>query len=339
MTTQHHGDGGHHPFGMVLWCFEMTSIPSLPEIAVSPLRCVSIDVEEYFHIEAAHGRISKSEWDTLPSRVERNVDLLLELFGRMNQRGTFFILGHVVKHHGAMVRRIAAAGHEIASHGTMHDRLHRLTAETFREDLNTSKKLLEDETGHKVIGYRAPTFSIVPQTAWAIDVLAESGFEYDASIFPVRHQWYGVPSAPDRPFVVQGPGGAKLLEIPPLTWSPTGLLKPLARSRGGKLPVAGGGYFRLLPLWFMKRGLAQADEQGRPSILYFHPWEFDPQMPRMKLSLTGRIRTYTGLKKALRNLESIMGRPGRWGTIAGALDELRSMAAQRPVFVLADAKA
>jgi len=304
------------------------------EPITSPLRCVSIDVEEYFHIEAAHGRITRDQWDQWPSRVEQNVDLLLELFDRCQQRGTFFILGHVVQRHGAMVRRIADAGHEIASHGTMHDRLHRLDADSFREDLLTSKKLLEDATGKGVIGYRAPTFSIVPETAWAIDVLSECGFEYDASIFPVKHQWYGVPDAPDRPFIVRGPQGAELLEVPPLTWSPGGLLKPLARSRGGKLPVAGGGYFRLLPLWFMKRGLAQADALGRPSILYFHPWEFDPQMPRMPLSFTGKLRTYTGLKSALKNLETIMRTPGRWGAIADSLSELKAMSQELPVYSL-----
>lgn len=301
----------------------------------SPFRCVSIDVEEYFHIEAAHGQITRDQWDDWPSRVERNTDLLLETFHRQNQRGTFFILGHVAKRHPDLVKRIADAGHEIASHGTNHDRLHRLDAESFREDLLESKHLLEDQTGQPVIGYRAPTFSVVPQTAWAIDVLAEAGFQYDASVFPVKHQWYGVPTAPDRPFFIQGPSGNKLLEIPPLTWSPGGVLKPMAKSRGGKLPVAGGGYFRLLPLWFMKRGLKQAAEQNRPSILYFHPWEFDPDMPRMPLSFTGRLRTYTGLKSALRNLESIMAMPGRWGTIADALDEFRSIAEQSEVFSLA----
>ena len=298
-------------------------------------RCVSIDVEEYFHIEAAYGRIPREQWDNWPSRVERNVDLLLDLFHRLDQRGTFFILGHAAQRHPAMVRRIGDAGHEIASHGSMHDRLHRLNPQTFRDDLIASKKLLEDQTGRQVIGYRAPTFSVVPQTAWAIDVLAECGFQYDASIFPVRHQWYGVPTAPDRPFVVKGKSGGTLLEVPPLTWSPGGLLKPLARSRGGKLPVAGGGYFRLLPLWFMRRGLAQAAEQNRPAILYFHPWEFDPDMPRMPLSFTGRLRTYTGLKSALRNLETIMRLPGRWGPIADSIAELRVMAGERPVFDLA----
>ena len=196
-----------------------------------------------------------------------------------------------------------------------------------------SKHLLEDQTGQKVIGYRAPTFSIVPQTAWAIDVLVDAGFEYDASIFPVRHPWYGVPDAPDRPFFVKGnAGGPSILEIPALTWSPTGPLKVL--SRGKKLPVAGGGYFRLLPLWFMRKGLAQATTQERPAVLYFHPWEFDPGFPKMPPSRTGRIRTYTGLKSAAGKLERIMKQDADWQSMKNALPAFRNMAERCEPYVL-----
>ncbi len=282
-----------------------------------PLRCVSIDVEDYFHIESAYRVVGPSRWGDWPPRVVANVERLLGLFEKHQQKGTFFILGHVAREHPRVPRIIAAAGHEIASHGSNHDRLHRLNPARFREDLLASKKLLEDLTGKPVLGYRAPTFSVTRQTAWALDVLAESGFAYDASIFPVRHPLYGVPDAPDRPFIATGPGGASLLEIPPLTWS-------LTASK--KLPVAGGGYFRLLPLWFMRRGLRQAAAQGRPAILYFHPWEFDPDQPRMPLSFTGRLRTYTGLKSALANLDRIMAMPGRTGPIADHLDEFRALA-------------
>ncbi len=290
-----------------------------------PWRCVSIDVEEYFHIEAAHGTIPKAQWECWPSRVERNMDLLLSLFDRFNQRGTFFVLGHVAMRHPRLVRRIADAGHEVASHGTWHDRLHRLDPDTFQQDLLTSKHMLEDQSGQAVIGYRAPTFSIVPKTAWAIDVLIECGFKYDASIFPVRHHWYGVPKAPDRPFNVQArPDGPTLLEVPPLTLA--------VGSR--KLPVAGGGYFRLLPLWLMRRGLAQAQAQQRPAVLYFHPWEFDPDTPRMPLPLLGRIRTYKGLSGATQRLESIMEQPGQWSPIAHALSSLERIAASGSTFCL-----
>ncbi len=282
-----------------------------------PLRCVSVDVEEYFHIEAAHTSVPRDSWDDWPSRVERNTDLLLKLFDRQNVKGTFFILGHVAQRHPKLAMQIADAGHEIASHGTGHDRLHRLNPDSFREDLTASKHLLENQTGHAVRGYRAPTFSVVPQTAWAIDVLIEAGFQYDASIFPVRHPWYGVPQAPDHPFMVRGStDGPSLLEVPPLTWS-------ISKGpwRGRKLAVAGGGYFRLLPLWLMRRGLAQAANDGRPAILYFHPWEFDPQMPRMPLPLTGRIRTYTGLAAAESRLERILREPANWQPMGVVVDQ------------------
>ena len=298
------------------------SPPDLP--ASLPLRCVSIDVEEYFHIEAAHGHVSRDRWDNFPSRVERNVELLLNLFDRFDRKVTFFVLGHVAQRHAAMVRRMAGAGHEIASHGMNHDRLHHLDRDLFRNDLMTSKRVLEDQVGEPVVGYRAPTFSVTTQTAWAIDVLAECGFEYDASIFPVRHPWYGVPTAPLTPFHVRGEDGAVMLEIPPLVW----------RIGSMNLPVAGGGYFRLLPTVLMRRGLAQAARLDRPAVLYFHPWEFDPQMPRLPLPWTGRIRTYTGINRTAARLERVVALAGRWTTLAMALGEMRRHAKQHPVFDL-----
>lgn len=294
----------------------------------APLRCLTIDVEDYYHIEAAYRTIGPDRWHAQTPRVECNVDLLLQLFHRHNRRGTFFILGDVARRFSGCVKRIADAGHEIASHGTGHDRLHRLDPRKMAQDITGSKALLEDLTGRRVTGYRAPTFSVVRQTAWAIDVLIECGFEYDASIFPVTHHWYGVPDAPVKPFYVQShAGGPTLLEAPPLTWT----------FCGKNLPVAGGGYFRLLPQMFMNRGLAEAAAQGRPAILYFHPWEFDPDLPRMDLPLTGRIRTYTGLKSAAAKLERIMSEPARWTTMADALPEFRAMAEISEPFCLAPA--
>ena len=282
-----------------------------------PLRCLTIDVEDYYHIEAARGAVARDQWDSQPARIDRNTDVLLELLSHRDRKGTFFILGDVARRFPQLARKIADAGHEIASHGMEHQRLHRIGVQAFRSELKQSRALLEDQSGQPVLGYRAPTFSVTASTAWAIDALVESGFEYDASVFPVFHPSYGVPRAPSRPFHVQGsPGGAELLEIPPLTW----------RVLGRNVAVAGGGYFRLLPLWFMKRGLNQAAAQGRPAVLYFHPWEFDPAMPRMPLSLTGRIRTYTGLKSSAARLERIIRQPARWSTIAGALDTLRRLA-------------
>lgn len=303
-----------------------------------PTRCVTIDVEEYYHIESAYDAIPKAKWHDWPSRVQRNVDLLLALLGDRQQRATFFVLGDVAKRTPQAVRAIAEAGHEIASHGSLHDRLHRLNPQSFRDDLSASRQTLEDVAGQAVVGYRAPTFSIVPETAWAIDVLLELGFEYDSSVFPVKHALYGVPAAPDRPYWIAGGGsGGRLLEMPPLTWSPTGPLAALARSRGGKLPVAGGGYFRLLPLWLMKQGLRQAAAQRRPAVLYFHPWEFDPGTPRMPLGWKGRLRTYTGLKSAARNLATILDQPARWVAMADLLEGARQSADAQPTFRLDEA--
>ena len=288
--------------------------------------CLTIDVEEYFHIEAAHGHVSKSQWDTMPSRVANSVHKLLELMDQHNCRATFFILGDVARRCPQIAKTIANAGHEIASHGTNHDRLHRLNSITFAQDLTISKKILEDQTGQAVRGYRAPTFSVVPDTAWAIDVLLNAGFDYVASIFPVMHPAYGVPDAPVTPFYVTGPSGRKLLEVPPLVWEV-----------GKKhVAVAGGGYFRLLPLWFMKRGLKQSLSQNRPAVLYFHPWEFDPDIPRLPLPLTGRLRTYLGLKSALRKLDHILSLPGReWTTMSSNLDHFHAMASNGKPYALA----
>lgn len=304
------------------------ALPSNADAPSGPWRCVSIDVEDYFQIEAAYHAIPRDAWDLWPSRVEANVDHLLELFNQRGQRGTFFVLGCVAAQFGGMVRRIADAGHEIASHGTGHDRLHRLGPDGFREDLVASKKTLEDLVGEPVLGYRAPTFSVTHQTHWAIDVMLEAGLVYDASIFPVTHPAYGVPEAPDEPYHVQSAAtGRTLLELPPLTW----------RVMRRNVAVAGGGYFRILPLWFMKQGLRQAERENRPAVLYFHPWEFDPELPRMPLSRTGLLRTYTGLKRASARLDSIMRLPGRWAPIREALPELRARADQREPFVLTPA--
>ena len=281
------------------------------------LRCLTIDVEDYYHIEAARSAVTRDQWDSQSARIDQNTDVMLELLSRCDRKGTFFVLGDVARRFPQLARSVADAGHEIASHGMEHQRLHQLGEQAFRSELKQSKELLEDQTGGPVIGYRAPTFSVTRETSWAIDVLVESGYEYDASVFPVVHPSYGVPRAPARPFYVQGaPGGAELLEVPPLTW----------RVLGRNVAVAGGGYFRLLPLWFMTRGLKQAAAQGRPAVLYFHPWEFDPGMPRMPLSVTGRIRTYTGLKSSAAKLERIVRQPARWSTIAGSLGTLRSQA-------------
>lgn len=266
----------------------------LPDV---PIRCVSVDVEEYFQIEAAYHAVGPSRWNDWPSRVERNMDLLFDLFTRTNCHATFFFLGSIAERHPELARRCVDLGHEVGSHGSMHDRLHRLAPESMLKDVTDSKHRLEDQIGDKVLGYRAPTWSITRQTSWAVDVLAQAGFVYDASVFPVHHPAYGVPDAPTQPYYLRGySSGSRILEVPPLTWHVV----------GRNLAVAGGGYFRLLPLTLMKRGLHQAAIEHRPAILYFHPWEFDPDMPKLPLGVTGRLRTYTGLKTAAVKLERIL---------------------------------
>ncbi len=291
----------------------------------APIRSISIDVEEYFQIEAAYTMVGPKRWGYWPSRVEHCMDHLLDLFDRTQIRATFFFLGSIAERHPGLAKRCAELGHEIASHGSMHDRLHRLNPESMREDVRASKQLLEDQIGKPVLGYRAPTWSVTRKTDWAIDVLAEAGFTYDASVFPVSHPTYGIPDAPNRPYYIQSSSGStRLLEVPPLTW----------HLAGRNLAVAGGGYFRLLPLTLMMRGLRQAQAEQRPAILYFHPWEFDPGMPRMPLNTTGRLRTYTGLRSATARLEKVIRRFDQWSTIGDNLDRFTQMAGNADVFTL-----
>ena len=296
-------------------------------------RCLTIDVEDYYHAEAARAAYFQDRWGQFPARVEPNTYKLLELLDRHQVRATFFMLGHVVKRRTTLARQIQDAGHEVACHGTMHDRLARLGPNRFRADVDYCRKLLEDQTGRPVLGYRAPSFSLGADTPWAVEVLLELGFTYDASVFPVWHPYYGSPRAPLTPFELRGtPHGPGILEVPPLVW----------RGFGRRVGVAGGGYFRLLPLTFMKRGLVQARRVGRPAVLYFHPWEFDAQTPRAKLPLTNRIRLYHGLGRATRRLEHLLRWAGRrgagWSTIAAALPTLRPAAEAQPPFALCDSE-
>lgn len=292
------------------------------------VRCLSFDVEEYFHIEAGYGRVKRESWDQWPSRVEGAMDRLLAVLDRHGVKATFFVLGDVARRCPRLVPHVADLGHEIASHGFNHDRLHRLTPETFKVDLRASMDLLEQQSGRPVLGYRAPTWSVTRRTSWAVDVLIEEGLRYDASIFPVRHPAYGVPDAPLSPFWLTGRDGQRLLEVPPLV---------LELAMGKRLAVAGGGYFRLLPMgpWLTRRGIEQAARRGRPAVLYFHPWEFDPQIPTLPLSLTGKVRTYTRLAGNLERLEKVIERFAGWGTMASQYDALRAQADRQSTFSLA----
>jgi polysaccharide deacetylase family protein (PEP-CTERM system associated) len=208
-------------------------------------------------------------------------------------------VGEIARTHKELVRAVQQAGHEVASHSLRHQRILALTPDAFRNDLAESKDVLEQAIGEAVVGYRAPTFSLVRETAWAIDILAEEGFLYDSSVFPVRHDRYGVPDAPRMPFEIVGDRHG-LLELPPAT----------LRIGGINLPVAGGGYFRLFPLAVMNAGVQQLLRRTRPGVamLYFHPWEFDPDQPRLPLRSVSRWRTYVGMRRSTTRLDTLLAR-------------------------------
>jgi polysaccharide deacetylase family protein (PEP-CTERM system associated) len=292
----------------------------------SRLRVVlSFDVEEHDRIEAAAGLPVSAQ---LRAHCRERVDaatrwLLDELAGR-GQAATFFVVGQVAEHNPRLVRDIHDAGHEVASHGWDHRRIHHFTPPAFREDVRTSKDCLEQVTGAPVVGYRAPTFSIGRPTAWALDVLVETGIRYDSSIYPVRHDRYGVPEAPRGPFWVGG-GGRELLELPPATLR---LLRLV-------LPMGGGGTFRLFPLFFLKWALRQAGRALRPAVavLYFHPWEFDPGQRRLPLGWVNRLRTYVGTRRTRGRLAALLdGR--RFARAIDVVEELYAEADSLPSFLL-----
>ena len=245
----------------------------------------SVDVEDYFHAEVFAGMIQRAVWESCPSRVEANTRAVLELLAAQNVHATFFVLGWVAERKPALVREIAAAGHEIACHSHWHRLIYQLTPAEFREDTNRAKETIQQALGARVLGYRAPTYSVTRKSLWALEVLVEAGFHYDSSIFPIRHDRYGIAGAPRQPFRVRTPSGT-LTEYPITTlrlWK--------------NLPVGGGGYLRLLPSWYTRMGLRRAVRQQVPIISYIHPWEFDPGQPRLPLSLPSRLRHYHNLEK------------------------------------------
>lgn len=278
---------------------------------------LSFDVEEYFQVQAAAKRLPPQRWGDWPLRLAAPVDRILDLLAEGSVTATFFVLGWVARHERAVVRRIADAGHEIACHGMTHRMIGGLSRDEFAAEVREARGLLEDIAGRAVIGHRAPTFSITRETAWALDALAEAGFAYDASVFPIRHDRYGVPGAPPGPHRAVGPGGGDILEIPPLT----------VRLLGADRPAGGGGYLRLLPVGLIGRALRSAQRQGRPGMIYLHPWELDPDQPVLPMSPTARWRHRVGLKKTESKLRYLLDR-FRFTAVAGRLDELRALAGQ-----------
>ena len=247
---------------------------------------LSVDVEDYFQVEAFAKQIPRSEWDRYPSRVVANTHRLLDLFDEFGAKGTYFMLGWVANKFPALVREIHQRGHEVACHSFWHRPVYSLTPETFREDLRQACDAIGQACGVRVVGYRAPSWSIVKSSLWALDILAEEGFVYDSSIFPIRHDLYGVPDGKRFPYHVNGANGGGLTEFPPAT----------VRIRGTNFPSAGGGYLRILPMWYTEWALRRmAREDGQALVVYLHPWELDPEQPRIAAPWKSRFRHYTNL--------------------------------------------
>ncbi|WP_420144027.1 XrtA system polysaccharide deacetylase [Sphingobium sp.] len=246
---------------------------------------LSVDVEDWFQVGAFERTLKRADWDGLTHRVEGNTDAVLDLFAQADVKATFFTLGWVAERYPALMRRIADAGHEVASHGYDHARVFTFTPEEFRADLRKSRAILEDASGQAVTGYRAPSFSIDPRTPWAHPILAEEGYRYSSSVAPIRHDHYGWPDSPR--FAWKPVADAPLVELPVTT----------AKWRNRTLAAGGGGFFRLLPYGFSRWAIRQVNEQaGRPAIIYFHPWEIDPDQPRVSdAPLRSRLRHYSNL--------------------------------------------
>ena len=257
--------------------------------------CLSFDVEEHFQVSAFESPMRRRHWDQFESRVQTNTEKLLELLAKNGVQATFFILGWVAERYPSLVRQIASAGHEVASHGYAHELITSQTPVVFREDIRKAKAILEGILSKPVLGYRAPSFSITKDTMWATQVLVEEGYIYDSSIFPVVHDRYGVPSAnPDLHQLLTASGS--LWEVPPST----------VKCLGVRLPVAGGGYFRLYPYPVLRALLRKLEGEGAPLVMYMHPWEFDPDQPRMEGSMVSRMRHYLNLDKTEGRMRALL---------------------------------
>jgi polysaccharide deacetylase family protein (PEP-CTERM system associated) len=268
---------------------------AVPKESRTVANAMTVDVEDYFQVAAFEDCIRREDWSRWPVRVEGNTRRVLDLFGRHGVRATFFVLGWVAERFPALVHDIAAAGHEVASHGFGHERLTNISRSEFRDGITRTKHLLEDISGNPVLGYRAPSYSIGAATLWAHEELREAGYRYSSSVVPIRHDLYGMPSAPRFAFYPQDSG---LLEIPVTT----------VHFAGRNWPCGGGGYFRLLPYALFRRGLRRVNHrEGCSGVFYFHPWEVDPGQPRVPgVSFKNRVRHYLNLARMESRLERLM---------------------------------
>ena len=281
----------------------MHDISPTAKAAPRMLNAMTVDVEDWFQVQAFAGTIARRDWDRLPQRVEANTERFLTMFAEASTQATFFTLGWVAERHPALVRRIVAAGHELASHGYEHRLAHEQSPEQFRRDVGRARELLEAVGGVPVLGYRAPTFSINMRNPWAFDVLAEEGYRYSSSIYPIRHDLYGMPGAPRFPHrVAEG----RLLEIPMTT----------VRLGGRNLPCSGGGYFRLLPYAMFRAGLRRFNVRDKASgMFYTHPWEIDPGQPRVTAApALAKFRHYLNMSRTAGRVRLLL-RDFAWGRV------------------------
>jgi polysaccharide deacetylase family protein (PEP-CTERM system associated) len=249
---------------------------------------ITIDLEDYYQVSAFSNNIDIEQWDGYSSRIESNTNRLLSIFDDLGAKATFFALGWLAKKHAKLLREITDRGHEIACHSNLHRSVYTMSADEFRLDTLEAKQLLEEVTGSRVFGYRAPSFSITRNSLWAFEILAELGFSYDSSVFPINHPSYGWPRGPRFPFTIKTPSGS-IIEFP----------MPTLQIWGARVPIGGGAYFRLLPYWYTRWGIRHINtSEYHSACIYFHPWELDSEQPRMTGSVSARLRHYFGLHGA-----------------------------------------
>jgi len=259
---------------------------------------LSVDVEDYFQVEAFAGQVSRESWERWPSRVVENTQRVLDLFDAHQARGTFFFVGWVAARFPNLVREAQARGHEIACHSYWHRPVYSLTPQEFREDTRRAKRVIEDACGAAVQGYRAPSWSITKDSLWALEILAEERFTYDSSIYPIHHDLYGVPGAKRFPYTHRCAKGLKLREFPPAT----------LRFAGTNFPAAGGGYLRIFPASYTEMAFRKFEALGERAVVYLHPWELDPHQPRIRGSLKSQLRHYTNLARMEGRVKAILKR-------------------------------
>ena len=298
----------------------MTALGDKSFTADGLLNAMTVDVEEHFQVSAFDGSVSRDDWHQHPSRVIDNTNRLLDMLDDASVKATFFVLAWIAEKYPRIVGDIARRGHEIASHGYAHRLVYTQSPDEFREETRRSQCLLQDQCGQPVVGYRAASFSIGASNLWALDVLADLGFQYDSSIFPIVHDRYGMPNAPRRVHAVKTSSGATIVEVPPSTL------------RFGKvnIPIAGGGYLRFLPLSLTSRAIRRLNSRDEsPAIVYIHPWEIDPGQPRLSGPWLSRFRHYTGLNGTRRKLTGLM-QTFRFGPVSEIIEEVLPSNSSRP---------